>query len=57
MSSRGWCSCMGKIRNPIRLSEHYGIDAEELDLSEIHRREIEGQLDSQEAHAERGLSH
>ncbi|WP_299212324.1 relaxase/mobilization nuclease domain-containing protein, partial [uncultured Tateyamaria sp.] len=29
--------------------------AAELDLSEGRRREIEGQLDSQEAHAERGL--
>ncbi|UWQ94569.1 relaxase/mobilization nuclease domain-containing protein [Rhodobacteraceae bacterium M385] len=31
--------------------------AAELDLSEGRRREIEGQLDSQEAHAERGLRH
>jgi hypothetical protein len=31
--------------------------AAELDLSESSRREIEGQLDSQEAHAERGLRH
>ncbi|SEW44723.1 Relaxase/Mobilisation nuclease domain-containing protein [Cognatiyoonia koreensis] len=31
--------------------------AAELDLSEGRRREIEGQLDSQEAHAERGLTH
>ncbi|MFZ5964291.1 relaxase/mobilization nuclease domain-containing protein [Thalassococcus sp. BH17M4-6] len=31
--------------------------ATELDLSESRRREIEGQLDSQEAHAERGLRH
>ncbi|WP_083481215.1 relaxase/mobilization nuclease domain-containing protein [Jannaschia donghaensis] len=31
--------------------------AAELDLSESRRREIEGQLDSQEAHAERGLRH
>nr|WP_279391724.1 relaxase/mobilization nuclease domain-containing protein [Shimia aestuarii] len=31
--------------------------AAELDLSEGRRREIEGQLDSQEAHTERGLSH
>jgi hypothetical protein len=31
--------------------------AAELDLSEGSRREIEGQLDSQEAHAERGLRH
>lgn len=29
----------------------------ELDLSEARRREIEGQLDSQEAHAEQGLRH
>ena len=29
----------------------------ELDLSESRRREIEGKLDSQEAHAERGLRH
>ncbi|WP_085864498.1 relaxase family protein [Pseudooctadecabacter jejudonensis] len=31
--------------------------AAELELSESRRREIEGQLDSQEAHAERGLRH
>ena len=31
--------------------------ATELDLSESRLREIEGQLDSQEAHAERGLRH
>jgi len=31
--------------------------ATELELSESRRREIEGQLDSQEAHAERGLRH
>ena len=31
--------------------------AAELDLSEGRRREIEGRLDSQEAHAERGLRH
>lgn len=31
--------------------------AAELDLSESRRREVEGQLDSQEAHAERGLRH
>jgi len=31
--------------------------AAELDLSESRRRELEGQLDSQEAHAERGLRH
>jgi len=31
--------------------------AAELDLNESRRREIEGQLDSQEAHAERGLRH
>lgn len=31
--------------------------AAELDLSEGRRREIEGQLNSQEAHAERGLRH
>ena len=31
--------------------------AAEFDLSESRRREIEGQLDSQEAHAERGLRH
>ena len=31
--------------------------AAELNLSESRRREIEGQLDSQEAHAERGLRH
>ncbi|GIT91708.1 hypothetical protein JANAI62_21650 [Jannaschia pagri] len=31
--------------------------AAELGLSESRRREIEGQLDSQEAHAERGLRH
>ncbi len=31
--------------------------AAELDLSEGRRREIEGQLDSQDAHAERGLRH
>jgi len=31
--------------------------AAELDLSESRRREIEGQLDSQEAHAEPGLRH
>ena len=31
--------------------------APKLDLSEGRRREIEGQLDSQEAHAERGLRH
>ncbi len=31
--------------------------AAELDLSEGRRREVEGQLDSQEAHAERGLRH
>ena len=31
--------------------------AAELDLSESRRREIEGQLDRQEAHAERGLRH
>ena len=31
--------------------------AAELDLSEGRRREIEGQLDNQEAHAERGLRH
>ncbi|WP_342078775.1 relaxase/mobilization nuclease domain-containing protein [Yoonia sp. SS1-5] len=31
--------------------------AAELDLSESSRREVEGQLDSQEAHAERGLRH
>jgi len=31
--------------------------AAEFDLSESRRREVEGQLDSQEAHAERGLRH
>jgi hypothetical protein len=31
--------------------------AAELDLSESRRREVEGQLDSQDAHAERGLRH
>ncbi|WP_299502503.1 relaxase/mobilization nuclease domain-containing protein [uncultured Roseobacter sp.] len=31
--------------------------AAELDLSESRRREIEGQLDSQEVHAERGVRH
>lgn len=31
--------------------------AAELEFSESRRREIEGQLDSQEAHAERGLRH
>ena len=31
--------------------------AAELDLSEGRRREVEGQLDSQEAHGERGLRH
>lgn len=31
--------------------------AAELDVSEGRRREIEGQLDSEEAHAERGLRH
>lgn len=31
--------------------------AAELDLSESRRREVEGQLDSQEAHSERGLRH
>ena len=31
--------------------------AAELDLSEGRRREVEGQLDSQEAHAEMGLRH
>ncbi|MEL7128606.1 MAG: mobilization relaxase, partial [Pseudomonadota bacterium] len=58
-------SFTGRIHEGLeRIAERRGElqDAErelaaELDLSESRRREIEGQLDSQEAHAERGLRH
>nr|WP_255599368.1 relaxase/mobilization nuclease domain-containing protein [Hasllibacter sp. MH4015] len=58
-------SFAGRIHEGLeRIAERRGElqDAErelaaELDLSESRRREIEGQLDSQEAHAERGLRH
>ncbi|MBY6152939.1 relaxase/mobilization nuclease domain-containing protein [Vannielia litorea] len=58
-------SFTGRIHEGLeRIAERRGElqDAErelaaELDLSESRRREIEGQLDNQEAHAERGLRH
>ena len=58
-------SFAGRIHEGLeRIAERRGElqDAErelvaELELNEGRRREIEGQLDSQEAHSERGLRH
>ncbi|MBY5933721.1 relaxase/mobilization nuclease domain-containing protein [Tateyamaria omphalii] len=69
----GWLERLRDLAHSFTSRIHEGLDriaerrgelqdaerelAAELDLSEGRRREIEGQLDSQEAHAERGVRH
>lgn len=69
----GWLERLRDLAHSFTSRIHEGLDriaerrgelqdaerelATELDLSEGRRREIKGQLDSQEAHAERGLRH